>query len=98
MSGNLLAPLYALSKVVEIKGMVDPELEKKFQKKISSGKYFSSSCNLAALRFLVILGEIPVVKSSQFRWKIEGSPTATSSKNIFPMIFFSENFRVSQDH
>ena len=41
------------SKVVEIKDMVDPELEKKFQKKISSGKYFSSSCNLGVLRFSI---------------------------------------------
>ena len=80
------------SKVVEIKGMVDPELEKKFQKKISSGKYFPELEMLAALRFWAILGEIPVVKTSWFKWKIEGPPSCTSSEKYFPMRFFSETF------
>ena len=70
--------------------MGTPGLEKSFEKKISSGKFFSSSKKLATLRFWLILGEIPCVKNNQFKWKIEGSPTKSSSKKYFPTRFFSE--------
>ena len=60
------------------------------------GKFFSEK-NLVGKYFFEldfagdpsILGEIPFVKDSQFKWKIEGSRTKSSSEKKFATRFFS---------
>ena len=59
-----------------------------FEKKISSKYFFSEPEKLAALRFWLILGEIPCVESSQFKWKIEGPLTFRALKKYISMRFF----------
>ena len=81
--------------MVEMKGFIGPESEIFFSEKNLIGKIFSRARRAADPS---ILGEIPAVKGSQFKWKIGLSPTLTGSENIFPIIFFSENFRGAQDH
>ena len=75
------------SKVAEMKAMGTPGWGKIFPEKNLVGKYFFE---LDFAGDPSILGEIPVVKDSQFKWKIEGSRTKSSSKKYFPTRFFAE--------
>ena len=47
---------------------------------------------MAALRFWLILGEIPALEYNQFKWKIEGPLTLRALKKYFSEIFFSKIF------
>ena len=75
------------SKVAEMKAMGTPGWGKIFSEKNLVGKYFFE---LDFAGDPSILGETPFVKDSQFKWKIEGSRTKSSSKKYFPTRFFYE--------
>ena len=65
--------------------MGTPGWGKFFSEKNLVGKYFFE---LDFVGDPSILGEIPFVKDSQFKWKIEGSRTKSSSENNFATRFF----------
>ena len=75
------------SKVAEMDAMNRPDFKNIFLKKNSS-IFFSEPEKLAALRFWLILGEIPCVESNQFKWKIDGELTLPSSEKKPDKIFF----------
>ena len=73
------------SKVAEMKAMGTPGWGKFFSEKNLVGKYFFE---LDFAGDPSILGEIPFVKDSQFKWKIEGSRTKSSSEKNSRRDFF----------
>ena len=78
------------SKVAEMKGMGTPGLEKIFQKKISSGKYFSNPILFISLRFWRISMDL-LCSSVFFRGEIVGQysePEVTRRKNAVTFVFF----------